>query len=283
MVGKLVPDILRVKLLLVILGTICGVILSPSFGWCESGAPVKIMCIGDSITQADANHASWRRLLWHRLTDADYDVDFVGSLTLNHNGAENPQPDFDLDHEGRWGWKIDQVLNVIDTPLSLYRPDMVLVHLGSNDMFKGDLVANAIQELSQLIDKIRQANPKAIILIAQVIPTNRSDRNERIVEFNSALPDLIGQKKNSQSPVIIVDQYEGFDGKTDTYDGVHPDESGEDKMAVKWFDALAANWFTEEDPNEDTHAHVEVNDDGDDLLLFLIPKLIQMKRNAAKQ
>jgi hypothetical protein len=31
----------------------------------------------------------------------------VGSLRKN-NGGSNPQPDFDLNHEGRWGWHINQ-------------------------------------------------------------------------------------------------------------------------------------------------------------------------------
>jgi lysophospholipase L1-like esterase len=41
-----------------------------------------------------------------------------------------------------------------------------------------------------------------------------------------------------KSPVILVDQYSGFDGKADLYDMVHPNASGEEKMAAKWFDAM---------------------------------------------
>ena len=42
----------------------------------------------------------------------------------------------------------------------------------------------------------------------------------------------------SNSPVIFVDQNSGFNANTDTYDGVHPNDAGEAKMAQKWFDAL---------------------------------------------
>ena len=35
-----------------------------------------------------------------------------------------------------------------------------------------------------------------------------------------------------------VDLWTGFDPQTDTYDGVHPNESGEKKMAAGWFEAL---------------------------------------------
>src|SRR3712207_7345092 len=39
---------------------------------------------------------------------------------------------------------------------------------------------------------------------------------------------------------VLVDQYAGFDPRpgADTYDGVHPDESGDRKMADRWFAAL---------------------------------------------
>jgi acyl-CoA thioesterase-1 len=41
-----------------------------------------------------------------------------------------------------------------------------------------------------------------------------------------------------ESPVILVDQYTGFNAATDTYDGIHPNARGEAKMAQKWFDAI---------------------------------------------
>ncbi|MCB0195217.1 MAG: hypothetical protein KDJ65_24930, partial [Anaerolineae bacterium] len=42
------------------------------------------------------------------------------------------------------------------------------------------------------------------------------------------------------SPVIVVDQYSGFDVNADTHDGTHPNISGEQKMAQKWLDALTS-------------------------------------------
>jgi len=37
-----------------------------------------------------------------------------------------------------------------------------------------------------------------------------------------------------------VDQFSGFNAKAgfDTYDGCHPNESGENKMAYRWFAAI---------------------------------------------
>lgn len=37
---------------------------------------------------------------------------------------------------------------------------------------------------------------------------------------------------------LIVDQNSDFNAQAETYDGVHPNEQGEKKMAARWFDAL---------------------------------------------
>lgn len=43
------------------------------------------------------------------------------------------------------------------------------------------------------------------------------------------------------SPIILVDQFTDFNVQTETYDGIHPNALGEEKMAQRWFDAIAAS------------------------------------------
>src|SRR5215204_6437165 len=71
-------------------------------------AATKIMPLGDSITEAEGGHASYRYWLWKSLTQAGFnDIDFVGSRTGVFNGS--PQfSDFDQNHEGHWGWRADE-------------------------------------------------------------------------------------------------------------------------------------------------------------------------------
>jgi hypothetical protein len=38
--------------------------------------------------------------------------------------------------------------------------------------------------------------------------------------------------------VFVVDQYTGFDGVLDAWDGKHPDDSGSAKMASRWAEAV---------------------------------------------
>jgi len=69
---------------------------------------VRVMPLGDSITESQTGFASYRYWLWHQLQDFGFCVDFVGSQS-GVNGTPK-FPDFDQDHEGHTGWRTDQVL-----------------------------------------------------------------------------------------------------------------------------------------------------------------------------
>jgi acyl-CoA thioesterase-1 len=194
----------------------------------------RIMPIGDSITKGSASRDSYRRPLWHRINDAGIDTDFVGS-----QNTLVPNPDFDLDHEAFSGWTADDFLRDgnIANWAQTYLPDIVLIHLGTNDMLLGQSVATTIDEIGQIIDAVRDANQEVVILVAQIIPASGSSRPS-MVPLNEAIPGLVDSKDSATSPVRVVDQFTGFDATVDTYDGVHPNIEGEVKMARKWFDAL---------------------------------------------
>lgn len=58
-------------------------------------------------------------------------------------------------------------------------------------------------------------------------PAPLLELNHRIAEFGDRL-------STQSSPVVVVDQFDGFDAIVDTVDGVHPTPGGEDKLASKW-------------------------------------------------
>ncbi len=194
------------------------------------------MPIGDSITQGNTETDSYRRPLWRLLQSAGRNVDFVGSQRDN-NGGPPPSMDFDVDHEGHWGWRTDEVLAVIDASARSYQPDVALVHLGSNDVFAGQDDASTLAELSGIVERLRAANPSVKVLLAQLIPTTRPGRDPQIVRLNAAIPGLAARLSTAASPVVAVDQYTGFDAARETRDGTHPNPAGEAKMADRWFGA----------------------------------------------
>ncbi len=202
-------------------------------GWAQT----KIVPIGNSITQADASHDSYRRSLWHLLQSGGHNVDFVGSLSSN-NGGPAPNPDFDLDHEGHWGQRADEILNGLPNWLSGYTPDIALVHVGSNDVFQGQSVASTVDDIEGIIDALRDdangGNPNVVILLAKLIPAVSNNMSS----INAEIDGIASRKHTAQSPVVVVDQNTGFDPETDTYDDVHPNLGGEEKMANVWYNAV---------------------------------------------
>lgn len=196
---------------------------------------LKIMPLGDSITSMYTDHDSYRRPLWHLLQGGGFTVDFVGSQNLNKNGPP-PHPDFDMDHEGHSGWRTDEILVSLGGWARTYEPDIVLIHLGSNDVFQYQSNAGTITELGRVIDTLRSVNPVVKILLAQIIPSIYEAN--AIADLNQRIPNLVATKTTPQSPVIVVDQWTGFSVNQDMYDGVHPNDAGDQKMANKWYAAL---------------------------------------------
>lgn len=194
------------------------------------------MPLGDSITEAEGGWASYRYWLWRSFSEAGFDVDFVGSMSGVFDGEPTFQ-NFDQDHEGHWGWRADEVLREIDAWAAAARPDVVLLHLGTNDISEEQSIPSTLEELAEIVLAIRKANPRVVILLAQLIPSTDPGL-ERIPEFNQEIPGLAADLDTPESPVLVVNQARGFDATTDTYDGVHPDRSGEKKMSRRWLESL---------------------------------------------
>ena len=217
--------------------------------------PLRVLPLGDSITNALPGYNSYRRDLWNQLKQNGYDVDFIGSRNTASGNKPFPDTTFDPDHEGRSGWRIDEILNGRDGGSTLsdwlggYTPDVALIHLGTNDALQRNTAASSADELKQVIDVIRQDNPNVVIFLAKVFPTSRSaGANDKINALNAEIPGIVAQKNTADSPVILVDHNTEFDATVDTYDDLHPNERGEAKMAQKWFEAIDSYFGDPVDP-----------------------------------
>jgi len=203
---------------------------------------VKILPLGDSITQSVSEHFSYRYYLWQKLIETDFNCDFVGSINHNYNG--NPSWDncnglsFDRDHEGHWGWHANEIQDHIQTWLNQYSPDIVLLYIGTNDIFSGESASQTSNEILGIIRELRFHDPQIAILLGKLYPTTYIQFNNSILELNLKLEVFAIQESTSQSPIVIVDHFTGFDPDLDTTDGIHPNDSGEKKMANNWFIAI---------------------------------------------
>jgi lysophospholipase L1-like esterase len=206
--------------------------------------PIRIMPLGDSITVGvgSATRSGYRPDLAGRLAAAGVRADFVGT----QQSGTGP----DVDNEGHVGWSIEQIAARVDDWLALYRPDVILLHIGTNDTRSPDTVLDAPGKLSDLIDQITADRPAAEIFVAKIISTTNAKRNVLTDAYNAAVPAVVAGKG---ARVHLVDQ--STIGGRDLYNTLHPNDFGYAKMAANWYRALepvlgsgAAPWPAGENP-----------------------------------
>ncbi len=199
----------------------------------ESNGGVRVMPLGDSITEGTQVPGGYRIGLWQRLATGGYRIDFVGS---QYNGPTNLG---DHDHEGHPGWRIDQIDANITGWLNTYQPHSILLHIGTNDILQNYNVSTAPNRLSTLIDHITTTTPNAEIFVAQIIPLANSGQENAVRTFNNAIPGIVQTKTNAGKHVHLVDMHSALT-TADLTDGIHPTATGYDKMANVWYNALRA-------------------------------------------
>jgi lysophospholipase L1-like esterase len=218
---------------------------------------INILCLGNSITNGTSTFNSYRRDLWLMLHKGNYNFDFIGSWSKHHEGGEMPNPDFDLDHEGHSGWTAADIFHApnwdstggnINEWLKNYTPDIVLVELGTNDVFQCRKIPDVMKNFSELVELLRKKNKNVKIFFAQIPPlgtqwaqkklcNNDTTYDESILSLNKAILVFGKNHSTSLSPVFIVDQYSGIT-PANQYDDIHPNLSGEKIMALRWFTSI---------------------------------------------
>lgn len=187
-----------------------------------------IMPLGDSITDGITVPGAYRIKLWNNITSAGQKVDFVGSMS---NG---PTELGDKNHEGHSGWRIDQIDANINAWMTTYKPKIVLLHIGTNDISQKYDLNNAPNRLSSLIDKICAKLPSdGKLYVAKVIPLSYAD----VRNYNTQVAQVVQNKANQGKPVFVVDMYSAVT-TADLPDGVHCSRTGYDKMADVWYNAI---------------------------------------------
>ncbi|MBD3343555.1 MAG: DUF5107 domain-containing protein, partial [Chitinivibrionales bacterium] len=202
----------------------------------------RIMPIGNSITEGNGGDPTYRYFLWQDLVTNGYNVNLVGT---NYGTKDGPSSyDFDQDHQGTWGIKSDEALQLIGDQAGATTPDMVLIHLGTNDIGHDNDIAgmtaeqcahNTSLELMDIIDALRSVNPEVVVFLAQIIPAYF---DSWVVVLNDSIAKYGAEKSTAQSPVVVVDQHSALTYMDDYADGLHPNQSGQEKMGHTWFAAI---------------------------------------------
>ena len=222
-------------------------------GILTKGTPVKIMPVGDSITEGKGivGAGGYRGPLYDLLTSNGYDVTFVGkedngdpaNATGFSNGMKSPN------HEGYGSARIGMLLGggtvekhtalPIKTSMANNNPDVVLVMLGTNDIFGITATEKMKATMDQLLTAIFAANPNVSVVLATICPIGKVPaRDADVDKYNAVLPDLVTEQQGHGHKIVLANVHDAVTLAGLSGDKVHPSAEGYKKMAAAWYAAL---------------------------------------------
>jgi lysophospholipase L1-like esterase len=166
------------------------------------------------------------------LESASHSVDFVGSQL-------DGSTDFDRNHEGRSGWSADggsrdSIASNVYNFLGTHPADVILLHIGTNDIEEGH---QDPADIARILDEIRRRSTDITVVVALII--NQYPSSSETTAYNAEVSHMALQRIAEGHPIILVDMENALLYPDDLGDGVHPNDSGYAKMAEVWFEALS--------------------------------------------
>jgi lysophospholipase L1-like esterase len=183
-----------------------------------------------------------------RLAVADNkNIKFVGSLT---NGPTTlAGKNFPRNHEGHGGWTIAGGNNssgiagsVTDKAMSNYKPHIVLLMIGTNDVNGNIDVANAPTRLKSLVNSIITASPTTLVVVASIIPIENTG-NQKVKTYNESVKSMADAFAKDGKHVVFLDNYAAFitDAAFRTKwmsDYLHPNDTGYAVLGKSWYSVI---------------------------------------------
>lgn len=254
-----------------------------------SSTQVKIMPLGDSITDGEGDDPNWnttadgyisvvgfREKLFNLLANAGYNFRFVGTRESGYDNVPPSSPLYGTAfyntgrfNDGWGGWSAYfsdpnySIANHLNDWLTSLQPnntpDVILMHVGTNDLDGGDSPVTIKNETNQLLDTINNFNSNTKTIFAKIIynahvdtpyyPNN--DMNNNLSGPTGTLQDLYNSLFTAGRNVSLVDMYSVLSQSSystlfsqhepthpNDYRDVHPNGAGYTEMANIWFAGL---------------------------------------------
>lgn len=201
---------------------------------------VKILVCGDSISQGSENDFTWRYRLWEwfqqsSTTTTTPALKFVGPYNGTFPSIKPPASDPPVPattgpyhpsvspafltnsaHFAVYGRPAWQDVDLIAAQVTAHTPDVVILHLGFNDIgWWGTPPALLIQHVQQLVWNARSARRNVTVLVADVshrlLVSGREEIPVATEEYNALLGRKVSEWTHEDSPVVLVRVSEEYD------------------------------------------------------------------------
>lgn len=211
----------------------------------------RILPLGDSNTHGfidgvpQEQWEGYRLDLWQLATRQYQWFDYVGS------SFSGPRALPDRFHHGISGITSTEVVELSTQIASTYRPDIVLLMLGTNDAVRENNAAETVPgELLTIMQKLAAEQPDVTILLAPLPPVDPTrstyslpNSDEIRAAINAQLPNVVSHAQALGIDATLVPMSDLT--TADLTDGVHLTDAGHGKIAAAWFEALRATLSTD--------------------------------------
>ncbi|MFJ9104705.1 SGNH/GDSL hydrolase family protein [Streptomyces sp. NPDC102405] len=215
---------------------------------------LRFMPVGDSMTIGSAGEHTWRYRMWRHLRDTHGGpFALVGPReTLYDKAADAPtsyeyaDPDFPRAHLAGWGEGWLHMAPLIGDAVRAHRANVLLVSLGLIDLGFYTNAEQTAENVRAFVAEARRADPRIRMAVLPVIPNVRAESDPpfatEVTRFNELLAKAIADLDEPRSPLLWVSPPESYDIHHDTYDGTHPNASGEHRIAAAFAEAMYQAW-----------------------------------------
>lgn len=227
------------------------------------------MFVGDSMTIGRAGDYTWRYRMWQHLGAAlGGPFEIVGPRTaLYDDGAATgtpadgastagpagcqayAAPDFPAAarrHLAGWGEGWQHMAPLIGPAAGAAGADVLLVSLGLIDLGFYTRADQTAENVRRFVAAARAARPAVRMVLLPVIPNVRARQDApfaaEVARFNELLAKAVADLSTDASPILLAARPAGYDIDHDTYDGTHPNASGEHRIAGEFAAVLHQAW-----------------------------------------
>ncbi|KAI1299431.1 carbohydrate esterase family 3 protein [Xylaria venustula] len=203
-----------------------------------SGIPLRVMFLGASVTRGDVSigKLGFRSPLRDRLEALGNPVNFVGSQRV---GAF-----IDNDLEAYPGNRIDQIHDHSTHIVPSTKPNVFVLHVGSNDCLQKHDTANAGKRMRDLINYLLSESPQATIIMSTLLTNTVHDKEPCILDINIQIRKLASALQREGRRVVMAEMHceQGLPDRPVpddiSPDGTHPFDHGYQLMADIFFSAF---------------------------------------------
>jgi hypothetical protein len=201
------------------------------------GDPLRVMCMGDSITFGNGNKTrafgGYREPL-RRLSARP--IVFVGKQRCGYPAV--------APNEGYPGWSLGEVARIAETEAAIYHPDAILFMAGVNDFnpSHNESLPVALRHEADCVRALSMGCPSAVIYVATLTPIRKNPfmSPSRPAALSAEIPGLVARLQRQGIKCRLVNMAKEvalLHGEYDAYN-IHPSDSGCVKEASVWAQAL---------------------------------------------